>query len=613
MNDWTIEHSRIIYGLNKNDLHFLDVTDDGKLCVKIKEQKITFENIVKQIEEMGKKTVGYASSFTLRLPQLITSQMIKLKNTFEKAREKLGYAGKFMAVYPVKVNQQSNCVTTVLESDSDYGLEAGTKAELLLIKALLKNEKHRRIICNGAKDPEYLDMIRKCSEEGYSVAISVESLYEAKLIVEQFKPSNADLVLRIKPYLTVEGHWSHSTGRDSKFGLSIQDLFDVIDLFRETGFASSVSTILGHVGSQITDIEGFRRFANFMTQILVELRQNGLSNLTIIDFGGGLPIDYTSSESSNLMERYAESLIIGIQEQLSKIGINSVFPNILVESGRGVTALGSLVVVKVLEVRSIYPLEHTYKNSKIKEEREAWILKISEADTIESLSEIWNSFHCQYTSFRGGLDEIRESEALIGELEASTRHRLMDLDISSIDTSVLERSYWHPEHIVIGNFSVFNSIGDWVLVDQHFPAIPIIDLDVQPETTVRLVDITCDSDGEFSQFHWKSTDPIWFTKDYRPITMHKEGMSEGIPVGSLKNIQDSYFVLALTGAYQDVIEMDHNLLGDLPDVELMLDENNNWKLTWLAAAESIEDILEDVGYRDLDIDEDPYMSDSDDE
>jgi arginine decarboxylase-like protein len=91
--------------------------------------------------------------------------------------------------------------------------------------------------------------------------------------------------------------------------------------------------------------------------------------------------------------------------------------------------------------------------------------------------------------------------------------------------------------------------------------------------------------------------------------MLKEGMGEGIPVGNLENIQDSYFVLALAGAYQDVIEMDHNLLGDLPDVELRLDENDNWVLTWLAGAESMEDILEDVGYRDLDIDEDPYMSD----
>jgi arginine decarboxylase-like protein len=91
--------------------------------------------------------------------------------------------------------------------------------------------------------------------------------------------------------------------------------------------------------------------------------------------------------------------------------------------------------------------------------------------------------------------------------------------------------------------------------------------------------------------------------------MLKEGMGEGIPVGSLKNIKDSFFVIALIGAYQDVIEMDHNLLGDLPDVELRLNVDKTWELTLIAGAESMEDILEEVGYQDLDIDEDPYMSD----
>ena len=608
MEDWSIENSRIIYGLAKNDLHFLNITEDGKLCVEIENQEITFDEIVRQFEEKGKQAVGYASSFTLRIPQLITSQMNKLKKTFNEVRRKHGYAGRFMAVYPVKVNQQSNCVTTVLESDPNYGLEAGTKSELILIKALLKNEKHRRIICNGAKDPEYLDMIRKCIDEGYSVATSVESLYEAQLIVDRFDQKNTELVLRIKPYLTVEGHWSHSTGRDSKFGLSIQDLFDVVALFKESGFISCVSTILGHVGSQITDMEGFRKFAHYMTQIFIELRQEGLSNLNIIDFGGGLPIDYTSSETSNLMEVYAESLITGIKEQLSKMGIEGLAPDLLVESGRGVTALGSLVVVKVLEMRSIYPALQDYLIPKVKAERETWLQRISNVKSTSELTEIWNEFHGRFSAFQGGLNEIRESESLVGELEAATRRRLVDFDLGSIDEHTLGRSFWHPEHIVIGNFSVFNSIGDWVLVNQHFPAVPIIDLNVQPETTVRLVDITCDSDGEFSQFHRKSPDSIWYTRDCRPVTMPKEGMGEGIPVGNLKNIQDSYFVIALIGAYQDVIEMDHNLLGDLPDVELRLNEDKTWNLTWIAGAESMEEILEEVGYRDLDIDEDPYMS-----
>jgi arginine decarboxylase-like protein len=54
--------------------------------------------------------------------------------------------------------------------------------------------------------------------------------------------------------------------------------------------------------------------------------------------------------------------------------------------------------------------------------------------------------------------------------------------------------------------------------------------------------------------------------------------------------------------------MIHNLLGDLPDVELILDKDGQWQVTWMTGAESMEDILKEMGYIGFDIDEDPYMT-----
>ncbi|MFW9810781.1 MAG: hypothetical protein ACFFE6_15515, partial [Candidatus Thorarchaeota archaeon] len=102
---------------------------------------------------------------------------------------------------------------------------------------------------------------------------------------------------------------------------------------------------------------------------------------------------------------------------------------------------------------------------------------------------------------------------------------------------------------------------------------------------------------------------IWFTKDNRLLTSNNGEMGQGIPVGSLEKIPGTCFVLMLTGAYQDAIEMDHNLLGDLPDVELYLQDDGQWALSWVTGAESIEELLKDVGYADIDVDEDPYMWD----
>ncbi len=606
--EWTIGQSKLVYGLDRNDLHFLDITEEGELCIRMGEETITFSEIVRRIKSDAGDSIGYTSSFTLRLPQLIISQVKRLKTAFDSAIKQLNYEGQFSAVYPVKVNQRRDFVLPVLAADPEYGLEVGTKSELVLVYKVIQNEKHRRIVCNGAKDPEYLDMIQKCIDNGYTMSMSVESLHEARLIVERFNPKMTDLVLRLKPYLTLEGHWSHSTGRDSKFGMSIHDIFDVIDLFKETGFLTSISTILGHAGSQIVDVESFRGFAQFMTRVFLELRDRGLSGLKMIDFGGGLPIDYTSAHRSNLMELYALSLVQGIKDVLEESQSQGISPHLIIESGRGITALGSLVLVRALELRSVFPPRQKYE-SKAKEriERE-WLDRIAKSSSVEELTGLWNEFHKELTETSDTLRGILESEMLVGVLEAAVREKLKKHELNQLKSCSVSRSVWYPEHIAIGNFSVFNSVGDYVLVHQHFPIVPIRDLHVRPETTIRLVDITCDSDGEISQFHRKAAEEPLFTMDNRALTLPEEGMEEGIPVGVLENVQGSYFVLALTGAYQDVIEMDHNLLGDLPDVELRLTEDAQWQVRWTKGAESIEHLLEDQGYTGMDFDEDPYMS-----
>ena len=128
--------------------------------------------------------------------------------------------------------------------------------------------------------------------------------------------------------------------------------------------------------------------------------------------------------------------------------------------------------------------------------------------------------------------------------------------------------------------------------------IPVENLHVQPQTLVRLVDITCDSDGEISIFTpTNSKDKKLFTLDNYPLTATDRVELRGFPVGSVESLSESYIMIALTGAYQDIIEMDHNLLGDLPEVNLFIDETlDNWKVEWLESAQNIQDLVKEVGY-----------------
>ncbi len=52
----------------------------------------------------------------------------------------------------------------------------------------------------------------------------------------------------------------------------------------------------------------------------------------------------------------------------------------------------------------------------------------------------------------------------------------------------------------IGNFSLFQSVPDMWGVEQIFPTIPLHRLDEMPSERGRIVDITCDSDGEIKRY-----------------------------------------------------------------------------------------------------------------
>ena len=224
---------------------------------------------------------------------------------------------------------------------------------------------------------------------------------------------------------------------------------------------------------------------------------------------------------------------------------------------------------------------------------------------MEDLLTVWKDFHSYFGGMTlTGLNVIYEKEMSIGRLEQACRQRLMQFNLQVVSNLLDMKEFWYPEHIVIGNFSVFNSIADYVLVDQYFPIIPTINLHIQPETTVRLVDITCDSDGDITHFYRQNTDDVWFTKDDRPLTLPKGMMLEGIPVGKLKDVPGSHLVIALAGAYQDAKEMDHNLIGNLPDVTLALKDDNTWEVSLSTGIESIEELLNDAGYAEIVVDED---------
>lgn len=596
INNWSLRDSKLIYGLGKSDLHFLDITEDGKLCIKLFDKVIPLEEIFEDILEQN-DSLDHVPSFTLRIPQLIETQVNKLINSFQDAMKKYNYPGQYQPLYPIKVNPRIEVLTTIMDTNASYGLEAGTKSELILILKEIGDEENfdRLIMCNGIKDAEYIDLVSQALGDGYNIIISIESLEEAQIALERLPRDKLQLALRIKPYATVESHWSGSTGRNSKFGLTIANLFAVEQYLIAESSQNSVVAIHSHPGSQMT--ASFVPYAQFLTKIYNQLYSKGFKAIKYINFGGGLAINYDSHLQADMFKVYTNELIETLNRSIDP---SIPKPHIMTESGRAVTALSSMAIIETIDYRLLYPENKSIKqHSQLSDQILQSIADSSNINQLEMICKDWFSDmnHLQ------DLNSLHIYEKETVYIRKAIREKIVTSKFSLLDALRNEtlKECFYPDFITIGNFSVFNSVCDHVLIKQYFPMIPVENLHLQPETLVRLVDITCDSDGEISIYSPSHSDEKQlYTRDYFPITVPERVELRGFPVGKVDQLSESYIVIALVGAYQDIIEMDHNLLGDLPEVNLVIgnDSTNpdDWKVTWLEPAQNIQDLVKEVGY-----------------
>ena len=122
---------------------------------------------------------GYRGPILLRFPHLIKKQIDLLFNEFNLASKEFNYKGSFNAVFPLKVNQFPNFINELVDiaKDYNYGLEAGSKAELII--AMAKTPLGAPITVNGFKDKEMIALCYIAAKSGHNITITIEGLNES--------------------------------------------------------------------------------------------------------------------------------------------------------------------------------------------------------------------------------------------------------------------------------------------------------------------------------------------------------------------------------------------------------------------------------------------------
>ncbi|HUZ81875.1 MAG TPA: biosynthetic arginine decarboxylase, partial [Gaiellaceae bacterium] len=523
----------------------------------------------------------------------------RIAEAFATAIAENDYHNRYAAVFPIKVNQQRLVVEEVYRYGGEYGfgLEVGSKPELLAVMSLTENAPDRIVVCNGFKDASYIEAVILATKLGRTIIPVVENFEEIHLILKfaEVYGVRPKIGVRVKLASEGAGRWRESAGEKSKFGLFISEILDLHALLRDRGMLDCLQLVHCHIGSQLQDIRRVKDSINELAHVYAELKLMG-AGLQYLDVGGGLGVDYdgsgTNYESSMnyTLNEYASDVVYRIKSVCDARDVPH--PMIVSESGRAIAAYHSVLIFDTLGSSTL----DRFKVSGRPEE--------DYGGSEELPQPVQDLFDC-YRS----VNERRLVECFHDAVQARDQAlQMFNLGFLSLEfRGLAERLYWatltrirdlsrkldeFPEEledleamlsdVYFCNFSLFQSLPDSWAIGQLFPIMPIQRLGERPSRNAVLADITCDSDGKIDRFvHPRETK--------RTLELHE--LIPGEPY---------YMATFLVGAYQETLGDLHNLFGDTHVVHIRLHDEGGW---WIEEVVKGDTALKVLEYMEYDTDE----------
>ncbi len=553
-----IEQTIETYGIENWGANYFGVNRKGHLIVRAGENDNLTADVKEIIDDLQKR--GINTPVLLRFPQLLLGQIRKLQKSFKNSIKEFDYKGGHMCVYPMKVNQNRSVVEEYLREGRryDFGLEAGSKAELYAALALEQSEESL-LVLNGFKDKDFIKLAFTGAQAGKNVVIVIERLSELDhtlRFAEEISAENPEAKLpmigvRVKLYSKGSGKWEKSGGEAAKFGLTTTEILEVIRRLNEAGRTDMLQLLHFHIGSQLTDIKRIKNAMKEAARTYAKIRQMNIT-INYLDVGGGMAVDYdgsrTSYESSanyNAQE-FANDVIYMIKTVCDDEDVPH--PTIIQESGRYLTAYHAILVTNIQDeietvVENLTPMTVEEDDPQVVKELHDLRKSITAKnyreyyhDALENREELFTMFNLGLIS----LEDRGKGEVLFWDVCEKADEFAQQKKYVAEEFDELRRLLCAK---YLANFSVFRSMPDNWALEQLFPIVPIHRLNKKPTEYATLCDITCDSDGiveKFVDLHDVKT----------VLELHK--LEKGKPY---------YLAMMLVGAYQEVMGNNHNLFG----------------------------------------------------
>ncbi len=414
---------------------YFEYDQHGELCVKHGDMLEYSTPLSKFCENLHYQSIQMPA--VLHFQHILEHRLKTLYSSFNAEIQDNQYAAEYYFAYPIKVNPKAHILKSLQEHCQALGksmhYEVGTKTELLAVLGIAKNDS--MVICNGFKDKSYYGIANSAGLLGFKVIVVIEHIQELSLVRDYFTldvPLYVKFGFRVKPF--------NENLHTLKFGLSLYEIIQAIDLFKYYDKHFLITMLHGHVGSQLEDQDALVVHIRFMMKLYADLAASGIP-IRYLDFGGGLGIDYNLSGNDVFcINHYAKILISNCKKIADDYGV--AHPGIITESGRAITASAEILLVQ--------PHYEVMQNKVLSEQQSA-------------IDKKW---------LNGEIDLISYKQKV----------QSAPIDFSS------------QKHVWL-NFSVFQSLPDQWGINQSFPMLPIRASMTDTQNDVLIFDISCDADG----------------------------------------------------------------------------------------------------------------------
>jgi arginine decarboxylase len=589
-NSWTVADSAKLYNVEGWGEPYFGINKAGNVTVSPqgKDRAIDLLELIEVLPERNLKP-----PLLIRFPDILGDRLARLHECMERAISRYSYGGQYRGVFPIKCNQNRHIVEAVVHYGEAYqfGLEAGSKPELIIALASLTSQTDRLLLCNGYKDREYIETALLATKLGHQPIIIIEQLQELALVMAIASELNIEPILGVRAKLDTKGigRWGDSTGDRAKFGLSVGEILQVVQRLKEIDKLDCLQLLHFHIGSQISAIKVIKNAIREASQIYVQLVKLGV-NMQYLDVGGGLAVDYDGSKtnfkaSKNYnMQNYANDIVAQVKDACERAEVS--VPTLVSESGRAIAAHQSLLVFNVLGTSTKLSLDvcslkadaplilrnfwSTYQ------EIEPTNLQESYHDAIGFKQEALSLFNLGYLSL--------SDRALAEELYWACCHKISVMlescedipeDLSNL-SEIMAATYYI-------NLSIFQSVPDAWAIEQLFPILPLHHLDRKPTARGILADITCDSDGKIDRF------------------INRKETKNILELHSLDDVSSPYYLgMFLVGSYQEIMGNLHNLFGETNVVEVKV-TSSGYRIESAIEGDNVAQVLEQVKYDSQDL------------